>query len=69
VARALVGAGKVATPVTIKSFLPADLDIAGLTLGQYLGRLAAEATTIINAVDYRHQLRPVGTSDVRSSGR
>src|SRR5207344_2711422 len=27
-------------------------DIAGLTLAQYLARLAAEATTIINAVDY-----------------
>jgi replicative DNA helicase len=36
----------------LKTFLPADLDIAGLTLAQYLARLAAEATTIINAVDY-----------------
>ena len=31
---ALIGAGKVATPVTLKTFLPADLDIAGLTLGK-----------------------------------
>jgi replicative DNA helicase len=48
----LVRAGKVATPVTLKTFLPADLDIAGLTAGQYLARLAAEATTVINAEDY-----------------
>jgi len=49
---ALVRAGKLATPVTLKTFLPSDLDIAGLTGPQYLARLAAEATTIINAQDY-----------------
>jgi len=48
----LVRAGKVATPVTLKTFLPADIDIAGLTVSQYLARLAAEATTVINAADY-----------------
>src|SRR5579859_5305032 len=45
----LVRAGKIATPVTLKTFLPADFDIAGLSVNQYLARLAAEATTIINA--------------------
>jgi replicative DNA helicase len=48
----LVRAGKIATPVTLKTFLPADLDVAGLTASQYLARLAAEATTVINAEDY-----------------
>jgi replicative DNA helicase len=48
----LVRSGKTATPVTLKTFLPADLDIAGLTGSQYLARLAAEATTVINAQDY-----------------
>ena len=48
----LIRMGKVATPVTLKTFLPADLDIGGMTVGQYLARLAAEATTIINAHDY-----------------
>ncbi len=48
----LVRSGKVATPVTLKTFLPTDLDIAGLSVNQYLARLAAEATTIINAEDY-----------------
>jgi len=52
IARDLVRAGKVATPVTLKTFLDANLDIGGLNLGQYLARLAAEATTIINAEDY-----------------
>ena len=51
-AGSLIRAGKVATPVTMKTFLPADLDIAGLTGSQYLARLAAEATTVINAADY-----------------
>ncbi|HMM92317.1 replicative DNA helicase [Bradyrhizobium sp.] len=52
IAGSLIRMGKVATPVTLKTFLPADADILGLTPGQYLARLAAEATTIINAQDY-----------------
>ncbi|NWG26036.1 MAG: replicative DNA helicase [Pseudorhodoplanes sp.] len=48
----LVRAGKVASPVTLKTFLPADADVGGLTISQYLARLAAEATTVINAADY-----------------
>jgi replicative DNA helicase len=51
-ARDLIRAGKLATPVTLKTFLDASVDIGGLTVGQYLARLAAEATTIINAEDY-----------------
>jgi len=52
VAAQLIRANKVATPVTIKTFLPADLAIGDINLAQYLARLAAEATTIINAEDY-----------------
>ena len=51
-AGSLIRMGKVATPVTLKTFLPADTDIGGMTVGQYLARLASEATTIINAQDY-----------------
>jgi replicative DNA helicase len=51
-ASSLIRAGKIATPVTLKTFVPADTDIGGMTVGQYLARLAAEATTIINAHDY-----------------
>ena len=52
IAQSLIRTGKLASPVTIKTFLPADSDIAGMTVAQYLARLAAEATTIINASDY-----------------
>jgi replicative DNA helicase len=48
----LIRAGKVASPVTLKTFLPADIDVNGLNVSQYLARLAAEATTVINASDY-----------------
>src|ERR1700744_3896260 len=51
-ASSLIRMGKVATPVTLKTFLPSDTDLGGMTVGQYLARLAAEATTIINAQDY-----------------
>jgi len=52
IARSLIRANKVATPVTLKTFLPGDIDIAGMNVSQYLARLAAEATTVINAEDY-----------------
>jgi replicative DNA helicase len=48
----VIRAGKVATPVTLQNSLPADVDGADLTVNQYLVRLSAEATTIINAKDY-----------------
>ena len=51
-ARSLIRANKLATPVTLKTFLPGDIDIAGMNVSQYLARLAAEATTVINAEDY-----------------
>src|ERR1700735_1625527 len=51
-ASGLIRANKLATPVTLKTFLPGDTDIAGLSVNQYLARLAAEATTIINAEDF-----------------
>ncbi|KAB2847424.1 MAG: replicative DNA helicase [Hyphomicrobiaceae bacterium] len=49
----LIQAGKPATPVTLKTFFANVAPIAeGLSVPQYLGRLAANATTIINAGDY-----------------
>src|SRR6202140_1032786 len=48
----LVRANKLATPVTLKTFLPADFDIAGLSLNQYLARVTAEAETILHAQGY-----------------
>src|SRR5882757_111803 len=61
IARSLIRTGKLASPVTLKTFLPAEVDIAGLTLAQYLARLAAEATTIINAVDYGRTVYDLAT--------
>jgi replicative DNA helicase len=51
VATSLIKAGKVATPITLKTFL-GDQDLGGVTVSQYLARLAGEATTVINAQDY-----------------
>jgi replicative DNA helicase len=58
----LIRAGKVASPVTLKTFLPADADIGGgMTVSQYLARLAAEATTVINALDYGQTIYDLST--------
>src|SRR5438445_5268053 len=68
-AGSLIRMGKVATPVTLKTFVPADTDIGGMTVGQYLARLAAEATTIINAQDYRRTVYELGLRrDLNGSG-
>jgi replicative DNA helicase len=47
----IIRAGKTATPITAKTFLPESL-VADVTMPQYLARLAAEATTVLNAADY-----------------
>src|SRR6266851_3823984 len=63
VAAGIVRAGKIATPVTLKTFLPPDADIAGagLSPAQYLARLAADATTVINAEDYGRTIYDLST--------
>ena len=49
----LIANGKQATPITLKTFFESAEPIdATLTVSQYLGRLAANAATIINARDY-----------------
>ncbi len=49
----LIQAGKQATPITLRTFFEnAEPIDSTLTVPQYLGRLAAGATTIINAYDY-----------------
>ncbi|MEM6712337.1 MAG: replicative DNA helicase [Pseudomonadota bacterium] len=48
----LIRAGKVATPITVKSYF-SDGDMMGeLSMAAYLLRLHSEATSIINVVDY-----------------
>ncbi len=47
----IIRAGKVASPITTKTFLPDEL-LKDVSMAQYLARLAASATTVINAYDY-----------------
>jgi replicative DNA helicase len=47
----IIRAGKSADPTTIKTHLPDQL-LPDVTMAQYLARLAAEATTVLNASDY-----------------
>ena len=73
----LIASGKQATPVTLRTFFESTPPIEpGLTVPQYLGRLAANATTIINALDYgrtihdlaiRRQLILIGEDMVNSA--
>ena len=62
IAGKMIGAGKQATPITLKTFFDAAEPIdANLTVPQYLGRLAANATTIINAEDYGRTVYDLAT--------
>lgn len=61
VAGDMIRATKRANPITIKTFLPADEKIGDITVTQYLARLAAEATTIINAEDYGRSIYDLAT--------
>ncbi|MEE9314941.1 MAG: replicative DNA helicase [Rhizobiaceae bacterium] len=57
----MIRAAKRANPVTIKTFLPEDERIGDMTVASYLARLAAEATTIINAEDYGRSIYDLAT--------
>lgn len=58
----LIHAGKTATPVTVKTFFEnAEPIDANLTVPQYLGRLAANATTVINAAEYGRTIYDLST--------
>ena len=72
----LILSGKRATPITLKTFFQADPPVGELPVPQYLGRLAANATTIINAEDYgrtiydlaiRRQLIEIGETMVNTA--
>jgi len=51
----LIRAGRGATPLTVKTHLPAALT-PDLTMAQYLARLAAAAVTVLNAPDYAQEV-------------
>jgi replicative DNA helicase len=56
VATQLIASGKVATPITLKTFLGNE-DLGGLTVTQYLVRLVESATTTVNAYEYARMVR------------
>jgi replicative DNA helicase len=58
----LIHAGKQATPITLRTFFENAEPISPtLTVPQYLGTLAANATTIINAEDYGRTILDLAT--------
>jgi replicative DNA helicase len=58
----LIHAGKNATPITMRTFFERAEPISpNLTVPQYLGTLAANATTIINAADYGRTVYELAT--------
>jgi replicative DNA helicase len=62
VAAKLIQSGKQATPITLRTFFEnAEAITPDLTVPQYLGRLAANATTIINAEDYGRTVYDLAT--------
>jgi len=54
----LINRGRPANPITVRTFIPDGLQIdPNTTIKQYVARLAAAATTIINAPDYAQTIR------------
>ncbi len=75
-ASTLIRAGKLASPVTLKTYFESDATLAEIGGTAYLARLAAAATTIINAEEYgrtiyelaqRRQLIDIGTDIVNDA--
>ncbi len=57
----LIRVGKMANPVTMKTFLPNEGKVGDLTIFQYVLRLASEAVTVINAEDYGRAIYDLAT--------
>lgn len=61
----LILMGKLATPSTVKSFLPNDFEVfEGMKVSQYLARVAGSATTLIGVKDHASIIRDL--SDYRA---
>lgn len=57
----LIASGVRANPITMRTYFESSPDLPGMTVPQYLGSLAASATTIINAHDYGRTIRDLAT--------
>lgn len=53
----LIAGGRPATPVTLRPFFEDAAKVGEITVPQYLGKLAANATSIANVPDYGRQIR------------
>lgn len=49
--------GERVTILTVREIFPADMQVAGLSIQQYVGRLATEAATVIHAPDHARHVR------------
>jgi replicative DNA helicase len=61
IAAEMIRMGKMANPVTLRNFVPADQKVGDMTVAHYLARLAAEAVTVINAADYGRAIYDLAT--------
>ena len=61
VAAELIRMGKIATPITLKTFLPADEKVGDMTVAQYVVQLAVQAVTVVNASDYGRAIYDLAT--------
>lgn len=61
VADSLINAGKLASPVTLKTFFDNEDPIGELPVPLYLARLTASATTVINAEEYGRTIYDLST--------
>lgn len=52
----MIRAGKVANPITIKSYLDENAKVGGLSLAQYLAKMAAEAMPAMMAPTYANEI-------------
>ncbi|MEM8550868.1 MAG: replicative DNA helicase [Pseudomonadota bacterium] len=60
-AEKLIRQGKIATPLAVKTFFGEHETMADLPVAEYLTRIALNATTVINAVDYGHLIFDLAT--------
>ncbi len=57
IAAKLIAAGRTASPVTLKDYLPAEEMVGEITIAHYLARIVTSATSVINAPDYAMTIR------------
>lgn len=61
VLRQLIGRGSAATPITLRTYFEGHAPVGNISVPQYLGTLAGQATTIINVADYAQTIRELST--------